>query len=45
MWKNKTDKYDGQIFSISSRANEEVTLTQLKVDRELQEAIKKHGTV
>ena len=45
MWLGNADKYDGRIFNIAHRANEEVTLTQLKVDRELQDAIAKHGTV
>jgi hypothetical protein len=45
MWRGNADKYDGRIFNIAHRANEEVTLTQLKVDRELQEAIRKHGEV
>lgn len=45
MWRGQADKYDGRIFNLAHRANEEITLTQLKVDRELQEAIAKHGTV
>jgi hypothetical protein len=45
MWRNYSNKYDGQIFNVTHSANEEVTLTQLKVDRELDEAIKKHGVV
>lgn len=43
MWKGNASKYDGRIFNIAHRANEDVTLTQMKVNRELQEAIKKHG--
>ena len=35
LWKGNSSKYDGRIFNISARANEEITLTQLKVDREL----------
>jgi hypothetical protein len=27
LWRNKTDKYSGQIFNLSHRANEEITLT------------------
>ena len=27
LWKNKTDKYDGQIFNVNHRANEEIILT------------------
>ena len=45
MWKGNADKYDGRIFNLAHRANEEVTLTQMKVDRELQDAIRKHGEV
>lgn len=45
MWRGNADKYDGRIFNLAHRANEEVTLTQMKVDRELQEAIAKHGVV
>lgn len=45
LWKGQSDKYDGRIFNIAHRATEEVTLTQLKVDRELQDAIRKHGEV
>lgn len=45
MWKNLGDKYDGRIFNLNHRANEEVTLTCMKVDRELQQAIQKHGIV
>lgn len=45
MMRGNADKYDGRIFNIAHRANEEVTLTQMKVDRELQEAIRKHGEV
>ena len=43
IWKGNSSKYDGRIFNIAHRANEDVTLTQMKVNRELQEAIKKHG--
>jgi hypothetical protein len=43
LWLGNADKYDGRIFNIAHKANEEVTLTQLKVDRELQAAIAKHG--
>jgi hypothetical protein len=45
MWRGNADKYDGRIFNIAHKANEEITLTQMKVDRELKEAIEKHGTV
>lgn len=27
MWRNYSDKYDGQIFNVTHRANEEITLT------------------
>jgi len=44
LWKGNFDcKYDGSIFQIASKASDEDHLTQLKVDRELQEAIAKHG--
>ena len=39
------NKYDGRIFNIAHSANEDVTLTQMKVDREMQAAISKHGEV
>ena len=45
LWQGNNDKYDGRIFNLAHRANEEVTLTQLKVDRELQDAIAKHGAI
>lgn len=45
MWLGLSSKYNGQIFNVAHRASEEITLTQLKVDRELEEAIKKHGEV
>lgn len=54
MWRGNACKYNGRIFNISHRANEEVALAvsfyssyfqQMKVDRELQEAIAKHGEV
>jgi hypothetical protein len=45
MWRGNACKYDGRIFNLAHQASEEVTLTQLKVDRELQEAIAKHGQV
>lgn len=45
LWLNNTDKYSGKIFNVGGNANEEVTLAQLKVDRELQEAVQKHGEV
>ena len=43
LWLGNANKYDGRIFNIAHQATEEVTLTQLKVDRELQAAIAKHG--
>lgn len=44
LWKgNFNNKYDGSIFSVAHEASEEQALTQLKVDRELEAAIAKHG--
>lgn len=45
MWRNNADKYDGSIFKLADIASKEETLTQMKVDRELEEAIKKHGVI
>ena len=45
MWTGLSDKYEGRIFNLGARATEEQTLTMLKVDRELQAAIAKHGVV
>jgi hypothetical protein len=45
MWRGIGDKYGGRIFNLSHRASEEDTLSMMKVDRELQEAINKHGIV
>jgi len=44
LWKGQfADKYDGSIISITRGANEEEALTQMKVDRELEAAVSKHG--
>lgn len=44
LWKgNFENKYQGSIFSVTSKASEEETLAMLKVDRELEAAIAKHG--
>ena len=44
LWKGNFDnKYQGSIFSVTSKATEEETLAMLKVDRELEAAIAKHG--
>ena len=45
MWRGLGSKYEGRIFNIAHRANDEITLTQMKVDRELEDAINKHGVV
>lgn len=45
LWLGNANKYDGRIFNIAHMANEDVTLSQMKVDRELQAAIRKHGEV
>jgi hypothetical protein len=45
LWKGENSKYDGRIFNLTHNANEEITLSQMKVDRELQAAIAKHGEV
>ena len=44
LWKGNFDnKYNGSIFQVPHYADEEQALTQLKVDRELDAAIQKHG--
>ena len=45
LWRNRSCKYSGQIFNIPSPASEEITFTQMKVDRELEAAVQKHGEV
>ena len=46
LWKGNFDsKYDGSIFSVTHKASEEEQLSMLKVDRELEAAIAKHGEV
>ena len=45
LWHKTGNKYDGRIFNQAHEASEDITLSQLKVDKELQEAIKKHGEV
>ena len=45
LWRGQGDKYEGRIFQVPSPSSEEIALTQMKVDRELQEAIAKHGEV
>ena len=45
LWKGNADKYNGKIFSLSSQVSEDIALSQMKVNRELQEAIAKHGEV
>jgi len=37
------DKYDGSIFKTTHLANEEDSLMIMKVDREMKDAIAKHG--
>jgi len=43
MWRGYTDKYNGSSFFVHSEPSEEIKLTQMKVDKELDEAVKKHG--
>jgi len=45
LWKHNGDKYNGHIFHLASHADEETTLTMLKVDRELEAAVAKHGEI
>lgn len=45
LWRDQTDKYEGKIFNVASSGNEEILLTKMKVQKELQEAIAKHGEV
>jgi len=46
LWKNNFDnKYAGSIFNVTSRASVEESLSNMKVDMELEEAIAKHGEV
>ena len=39
LWKGVNNKYDGKILNVPHAADEEITLTTMKVDKELQEAI------
>ena len=45
MWRGYTNKYSGSNFFVNGHASEDIALTQMKVDRELEEAIAKHGEV
>lgn len=42
---NFKSKYDGSIFQVPTIADEEESLMQMKVNRELKDAIQKHGEV
>jgi hypothetical protein len=42
---NFSNKYNGSIFQIDHAANDEDALMQMKVDRELKDAVAKHGEV
>lgn len=42
---NFKSKYEGSIFNLPTAADEEETLMQMKVQRELKDAIQKHGEV
>ena len=44
LWRGNFDnKFNGSIFSVTSKASEQEALSMMKVDRELEEAIAKHG--
>lgn len=43
LWRDAMDKYDGSIFKTTHLANEEDSLMIMKVDREMKDAIAKHG--
>lgn len=44
LWKGNFDnKYSGSIFQVTHKASDEEALTMMKVDRELEAAIAKHG--
>ncbi len=45
LWKGIGDKYEGQIFKLNRFASQEEALTQMKVERELKDAIAKHGEI
>ena len=47
LWKGNFDcKYNGSIFQLNGgKADEEEVLSTMKVDRELKEAVSKHGEV
>ena len=45
LWLDNTGKYTGKIFQVEADLRPEDALSQAKVDQELQDAIKKHGTV
>jgi len=43
LWRNNGTKHEGEIFNSGASKNEEIGLVMAKVDKELEEAIKKHG--
>ena len=44
LWKgNFDDKYNGSIFNVTAKADKEQALALMKIDRELEAAITKHG--
>jgi hypothetical protein len=44
LWKgNFDDKYNGSIFNVTAKADKEQALAMMKIDRELEAAITKHG--
>lgn len=45
LWLDNTSKYNGKIFSVGAEAHPEDVLRQLKVDKELELAVQKHGKV
>mmetsp|Transcript_36611 Transcript_36611/g.35403 ORF Transcript_36611/g.35403 Transcript_36611/m.35403 type:complete len:158 (-) Transcript_36611:55-528(-) len=46
LWRgNSSNKHDGQIFTQNHAADDEEALTMMKVQKELQEAVEKHGEV
>jgi hypothetical protein len=45
LWRGNACKYNGSVVHIPHVADHETQMSMMKVDRELQEAIRKHGEV
>lgn len=45
LWKDLSDKYQGHTLQLSAYCNKETAIAQLKVDKELADAVAKHGEI